>query len=366
MAPSSPDRKGDAVYRKAINAALSAALLVSISPGADAAPKTKMAYAVSAHPDDELPAWGAIERRPDVYTVFVILTKGEGTFSCKTLEESLPNDDEGLGFEDVTMAEGLLGHSGRSPWDGAYRYQGPDSPAGQPDKGERHPLGYPWVGRGTQACADARVASWHWFLDGMASIDPTLANMAIAGDPYLDDDYVGETCEEPVGCVEVWANDDGARVVFDFGDGGLVDQTDDPLLAHEVTSALQTLRARRGVWGLPELPEAGVIAAVYYYDGSNPVCDYYDHRDHGAVAEALYETDQHAGPQTGPACIADPRFVEAPAPAIRTRPDTLALANLVDPVTERRIGPYVVNYGWLFDTYQFQGDPYLGYWRRFG
>jgi hypothetical protein len=330
-------------------------------PGA----KTKMVYAVSAHPDDEIPAWGAIERRPRIYTVFVIMTKGEQTFSCKTIEESLPNDDQGLGFEDATMVEGLFGHSGRAVWDGAYRYQGPGSPVDQPDLGERHPLGNPWVGRGTRACADARVASWHWFLDGMAALDASLANMEIAGDPYLDDDYVGESCDVAVGCVEVWANEQGARVAFDLGDSGFLDPAGDPLTAQDVTSALQVLRANRVSFGLPALPEAGMVAALYYYDGDDPNCDYYDHADHGAVTEALYETDQGAGPQVGPTCHTDPRFLNAPSLTTPMSPLTLVPANFVDPVTEQRMGTYVVNYGWLFDTYKFNGDPNLVYWKRF-
>lgn len=52
----------------------------------------------------------------------------------------------------------------RNQWDqsGPYRYQGPNSPGDQPDRRERHPLGFPWEGLHSDGCRRANVASWHW------------------------------------------------------------------------------------------------------------------------------------------------------------------------------------------------------------
>lgn len=336
----------------------------TVTAGA-AADRTETFYSVSAHPDDELAGWALIQDRPSTYTVFVIMTKGEFTTSCMTPEESTAPQGPEVG--DLMLVEGFTGpdplnlqeeeYPGGDKYHGPYKYQGPASLVGQPDRGERHPLGFPWTGRGSQACKDARVASWHWFLDGMAEMDPTLAHMNVVDDPRDDDDYRGEFCTPGVACAEVWANEDGARVAFDNGDGKLT--------VDNVAASLQALRANRAAWGIRVLPEAGVLANAYYADESSPACLLYAHPDHRAVRDAIYTVDFGAGPQFGGMC-ADRFFLESPGPVLVTDPATLVFTNYVDPLTEHRIGPYNVNYGWLFPTYQFTGSLDPTFWRRFG
>lgn len=317
--------------------------------------RSEMRYAVIAHPDDEFQGgWALIQDRPATYTVFVIATQGENTRSCIPAGESRPGGDPGLAngvFVEGITGEGFAGLG----LEGPYRYQGPDSPVGEPDKGERHPFGNPWQGKGTLACRLARMASWHWFLDDMAADDASLPDMRIDRHPMRDDDYVGRRCAAGL-CAHVWANRDGARVAFDLGDGNLT--------AGEVRQAVATLRRSRHRWKLPSLREAGVIAASYHYEGGTPGCTFDDHPDHAAVQEALFVDSGDAGPHFGSTCAVDDRHLAHPGPPALIDPVTLVRTNLVDPVTEQRIGPFTVNYGWLWDTYSMVGSPVDRFWQR--
>jgi hypothetical protein len=291
----------------------------------------------------------------------VIMTQGEQTVFCKSAEESQPTrDPEGA---NGTVLEGFSEGDAEGP----YGYQGPGSPVGEPDKNERHPLGNPWKGQGSSACKAARVASWHWFLDEMAATDGGLPDFGVADDPEADDSYKGRFCGDGVGCAKVWATSEGARVAFDLGDRGFpFANNPDPLTAAKVTAAFQVLRRNRAAWGLRVLPEAGVLANTYYYTGPAipGVCGNNDHPDHGAVLSAIYETDQGAGPQFGPTCPLDERYLESPGPELAQNPVTMVRSMLINPVTEDRIGPYVRNYGWLYATYTFDTAPENAYWLR--
>jgi hypothetical protein len=59
------------------------------------------------------------------------------------------------------------------------------------------------------------------------------------------------------------------------------------------------------------------------------------------------------------------RIVANPGPVAFVNPVTLYRANELDPVSERRIGPILVAYGWLWDTYSFHGKLDGTFWRRF-
>lgn len=340
--------------------------LLALAPGVEAKRKRsceggtcttrpEMRYAVVAHPDDEFQgAWALIQDSPETYTVFVTATQGENTRSCMPAGESQPVGDPGL--SNGTFVEGLTGEGfdGRG-LEGPYRYQGPNSPVGEPDKGERHPFGNPWQGTGTEACRLARIASWHWFLDDMAAHDASLPDMRIDGHPMRDNDYAGLRCAAEL-CAHVWANRDGARVAFDLGDGDLT--------ASEVRHAVAALRQRRKEWKLPSVREAGVIAAAYHYSGDTPGCTWEPHVDHAAVQEALYVESDDGVPHFGGTCAVDDRHLTHPGPAAVIDPVTLVRTNLVDPVTEQRIGPYPVNFGWLWDTYSMVGSPADRFWQR--
>ncbi len=334
-----------------------------VTPGKAAASPSEMFYSVSAHSDDEIAGWGMIEQQQDKYIVLILLTLGEQTTSCMTPEESVA--PAGVGVDDAVLVEGFMPsdplglgeHPDGDRYHGPYKYQGPDSPVGQPDKGERHPFGFPWQGQGSQACKDARVASWLWFQDDMAGIDGSVPDMQIGDDPFIDDDYQGEFCTQ-IGCVSVWANELGARVTFDLGDGDLT--------TGEVVAAVQEVRANRAEWGIAILPESGIFANVMHAEAEEGYCRPDAHPDHIAVQDALYGTDFGAGPQYGKACALSKRYRESTGPVAPIDPVALIEANYVDPVTERRIGAYQVNYGWLFETYYFAGPPDPTFWRRFG
>lgn len=364
--------------------------------GAQATAPTEMFYAVVAHPDDEAHSWGFIEKieseglEPDgvpaafsksgTYTVFVTLTHGEGTTSCWTADDAAVSGSQ-LG-EEGFWVEGFDSGETRT---GPYKYQGPDSPVGEPDLSERHPLGDPWQGMDTQACKDARIASWHWFLDDMNELDGSGTDMDIVDDPRLDDDYVGLMCEpghqgrgrgrplsKQVGCADVWANEEGARVAFDLGNccsrrDGSIPPSD--FTEEKAVAALTLLRDRRAEWGLPVLPQRGIFAAVgycTYNDPENPDPTLLgDHPDHVLVSDTIFQNDLGMGTRYGivydcPSdnfLSADERLVIPPDPA------TLFFMDYVEPVTEKRAGPFNINYGWLFATYYFPGG-FSSYWQQ--
>ena len=112
-----------------------------------------------------------------------------------------------------------------------------------------------------------------------------------------------------------------------------------------------------------------MLAGSHYYDGDDPACSrllFYDHPDHGRVQEALRYIDQGAGPQYGvSACPTDDRFAEEADLEVFPEDGTrIIAANFLDPITEQRVGPYLVNYGWLWDTYTFAKGRET-YWRVF-
>ena len=321
-------------------------------------------YFVSAHPDDEAQGWQLIEDFQHHYSVFVLLTRGENTIACMTAQEAEATD-EAPKYDDGT------------PTAGPYMYEGPDSPVGEENLWERHPLGDPWHGRGTDACADARVSSWHWFLDDAARFDPGFPDFGISassdGDPWADDDYQGRFCppghqglgegrppEKQVGCADVWANGDGARVAFELPNA-LPDS--EPFSETDVITAVQTLRENRAHWGIELLPEAGVMAAApaCHRASGTPT----EGRDHETLHNALYGTDLGAGPQYGTVCDEDTnriargdttvgpdrRYGESPGYQEPTDPVGWWELHSVEP-TMHRTGPFQVNYGWLFDTPQ--------------
>jgi hypothetical protein len=393
-------KSGFVLARKlAVLSALAVLASAVVPPAAAHAQEAKSSifYLVEAHPDDEVPGWQLIDDFQDHYTVFVMLTHGERSVACLSAEEShsYPYQTKGEGGE---------------PTVGPYRYEGPDSPVGEPDQGERHPIGDPWQGLDTRECGRAKVASWHWFLDDVAALDPGLPDFGISksatGDPWVDDDYQGSFCvrkkpgksrsknphpHDELGCADVWANDFGARVLFDLGDGGWPAWDSDylepnPFDEEDVVAAVDRVRSNRVEWGLPGLPEAGLMAAA-------PGCDPIEagdraHRDHEAVQNALYEHDFEIGPQFGVVCdgttnsaggtIAgalsgqvnrgspDRRYVESPSPT--QGPDAVEWRelNVDDPVTNSRISPVGINYGWIVDGERGHWDfPFYLLWQRF-
>ena len=340
-------------------------------------------YVVAAHPDDETTSWSYLEQLPeDTYTVFTMLTKGEGTESCLTPEESYnrPGSDA-LPIGELETFVRRVTSDERAPTDedstGPYKYEGPGSPVDEPDKGERHPFGYPWVGTGTEAFKDARVASFHWFLDEQFRNDGIGTDLSIENDPELDDDYKGTFCprghqgrgegqpvEKQIGCAQVWADELGARIFFDFGNPAYSFPFPPPAFTPEmVTAALQTVRASRAAWGMPVLPEEGVLSPAMYPDGESCPENPWLGPDHGVVNEAIRYHDQGLPLRAGiMACETDAIADGAPVRTLHQAPSSMVLWNLLNPVNGYRLGAAVVNYGWLFPDYGFPGCLECSFW----
>ena len=220
---------------------LIAAIVATALHTSRASPLTAMQVVVSPHPDDELEGWAKIRTDDDLYTVFVVMTNGEGTANC--------NGAPGLD-----------------------RRQGERPP--RPTPGEKD--------QKSQTCARARIDSWQHFLDLTAKTLPhgdQLADMrqVIGADP------------------SIWVGPHSARVVFDLGDGNLTGQ--------EVKRAVRQVIAQRGNV-LPGLPVRRLVAAAYWNDAplagdrrapcpADEPCpgddrDYeYENRDHEAVSTTL-------------------------------------------------------------------------------
>ena len=370
--------------------------------------KTSTFYFVQAHPDDEAVSWQLIDDRQDAYGVFITLTRGELSKACMTAEEARAA---------AVKEDGTQG----TPVDGPYRYEGPRSPVGEPNDGERMPLVTPWLGRGHENCGTAKLASWHWFLDDAAQIDFGFPNFGISadpiGNPWLDDDYKGRFCptsdtsddhpspnhtvhpgndpkgkhttpplwDPALGCIDVWANSVGARVAFALDDGGHADITgSDPITEETVIAAIDAVRANRADWGIEVLPESGLIATA---PGCDPLGEGVKaHRDHEAVQNALYEHDFGIGPQFGAVCDEDTNHIgfwlngEEPmgaaspdrryteSPGEQQPPDAAkwALLNYAHPVTNEAQGPIRVDYGWITDGFNGSWDfPLRTTWKRF-
>lgn len=286
--------------------------------------KRQIQYVVTAHPDDEMASWSLVEKSSDNYPVFIVLTQGEQTAYCTP--------------------------GARENW--------------QPSLGEARPAPtLPYVGRGSRACKDARIASWHRFLDAMADGDRELSKA-----PPLR-----RTVRDGALSFRVWADSRSARVAFDLGDGNLT--------AAEVTRAIQAVRARRNEL-FPLTREYGVIAASYSNLRADLGCDVYSHPDHRAVHEAIWTTDQGTpGPQWGRTCVNDPDVRGTGGRVEDVDADTFARAMAVDAPTwdpsrhpdARRRGAFQIHYGWLRPAYweassrdgTAQFDRRQAFWRRF-
>lgn len=360
------------------------------TPGvSDLTTKEGTFYVLQAHVDDEIDGWGLVaQRSPKDYIVWVVVTRGRTTVSCETAAEAASGWDP---YWDLTFVEGM-GFTSTTPpprRTGPFRYQGPDSPVGEPHLSERDPYGDPWQGKGSDACGDARTASWHWFLDEMAAHAPAVHSMNIGDNPWADDDYQGQFCPpgeqwngsssvalKQTGCVQVWADSNGARVVLDLPEMAGYDPPYIPpvqFTPEDVADAFSVVRSRRADWGIPALPEKGVLTPSHYAvgfsdDGGWPDCRNYAHPEHKAVSDAVRYVDLDVGPQYGAAiCDKDPYLKGAETIAAPMNPAAIVATNLVVLVDghEHRVGPYVKNYGWLMPTYGFAASDNF-FWKTQG
>ncbi|MEO6867175.1 MAG: hypothetical protein ABI200_04065 [Gaiellales bacterium] len=186
---------------------------------------------VSPHPDDEMQAVNALLTDPDIYTVWMTVTRGENTSTCNT-----------------------------------------DSRAWQRVEPQYRPDPAP-TGKGTDSCGRARLTSWHTFIDRFGEVtdvptDPleTLRSVDVAG------------------AFEARIGTSSARLVFDGVNGQLT--------RARVERFLDIAVAERGK-SLPDLPIERVIVASYGNDDEQ-LGAIYEHAEHMLVREVLTDRDMSA------------------------------------------------------------------------
>lgn len=268
---------------------------------------------VNPHPDDEYQHWALLEESPDLYSLVVLLTRGEQSGFC---------EPEGVASG---WQEGL-------------------EPAPEPIPD----------GRFTDACAEARIASFTNFFRDMGQVDDTVPSdfgPARVTAPLPDPERVVCRLDEGEECitnttVEVLedARGRGALLIFDLGDGDVTEAE----VAWAVHSVLNVF--------VPELlPEttrvAGIIGGYSTPEAGFPGCFSYPHPDHLAVDRALWTIDFGTGFQASATCATDPRrqlYARVSAlsteHAFRTEPAPGATEVL-------RTGAHTANYGWLHAAY---------------
>ena len=282
-----------------------AAALAACTPLAAASGPNKMSYVVVPHPDDEIQAWSLIENSTGNYKVFIVLNRGEQSFYCGS-----------QGYDEGT------GEISPDPWP---------------------------QGKWTPSCESARTNSFFGFMEAMARTDSALpASFTYAGVKGPFDSLGTEVCRFDDGdCVsdrtaEVWTSYIAAVVWFNLGDGDVT--------ADEVRWAITTVRDNRTALGINDTLRNHNLIGAGYWNDTHPGCSDYAHADHGAVHEALWNTDFDVGYQAVPTCKSDPNVTRIEEVSYEHFHDAFEVSG------NTRVGWHPVHYGWLMS-----GDP--GYWR---
>jgi hypothetical protein len=268
---------------------------------------------LNAHPDDEFQHWALLENRPDIYSVVVLLTRGEQTGFC-TPE----------GFE--------------------VGWQPELEPAPSPLPEAQF----------SASCAEARVNAFTNYFVDMARVDASIPGRFAPVEtsaPLTDPEGVVCRLDGTDECivsttVDLYRDldDRGVLLVFDLGDGDLSDAE----VEWAVRATLDTF--------VPELVGdgarvAGIIGGYSTPENGFPGCFAYPHPDHLAMDRVLWATDFRAGFQASATCATDPRRQLFS----RTSSTATEAAFLTEPVAGsddvRRTGAHTANYGWLNSQY---------------
>lgn len=213
--------------------------------------KARIDYLVAPHPDDEISSWALIDNDSNSYPVFMVMTQGELSGYC-----------------DIEARRNY-----------------------EPEYGELPPVPEPF-GKSLETCKQARIASWHLFLDTMATVDRHLDVPLPLGTFAMTrpcsqcsrEVYQPEPTDVtrvPALEYDLYVGAKSARMVFDFGDLDL--------RREEIRAAVQEARmhASLGTFGLRQ--EGRVIGSAYYSKDTD--CFFRDHTDHDAVLTEINNID---------------------------------------------------------------------------
>ncbi len=289
---------------------------------------TQNSYVAMPHPDDEWESWSLIYGSTSNYKVFIYMTQGEQSSAC-------------LRTNQTSSA-------------GPYWYQGPSSPVGQPNYGETLPAAPPWSTSGGQfsaACKTSRKVSTRQFLNDRASKDSAIPSFSstessaicfsgntLAGVPPRRDD-AGTLITSNCATYFSSTNGYGKLIFFDLGDGDLTKE--------EVQWAITKVKSNKSSFGIPTLPDVNAIGA-FRNSGVYSGCAVYNHADHVAIHQGLWNYDMDMGRQYGRTCSTDPDVAAGGRTGVipsAQQSDNIAMSG------NTRVGPLQKIYAWLASTY---------------
>lgn len=155
-----------------------------------------------------------------------------------------------------------------------------------------------------------------------------------------DSEGTGGACTVRDRTARVWTapNGMGALVMFNLGDGDLTKE--------EVMWAIESVQNNRSLLGLNStLPDYNIIGASYR-NRARTACIQYDHPDHQAVHQALWDHDFGVTHQWGATCASDPDSYRSGSVTAKGVDDAFKIGG-----DGKRIGAHVNNYGWLASPY---------------
>lgn len=268
------------------------------------------------HPDDEMEAWSLIQGTSTRYKVFVYFTLGEETSYCNPTTFNV-----------------------------SFR----------PDLGETPP---PYTPTGTlsSSCGESRITATLNFLNRMSGTDSSIPG-GFSDSSYTTISLPDINNANP-GHVDngTFIADKKMRVynsVTGNGSKGNVlffNLGNQDLTKAEVVWALQSIINNRTAVGLPDIPLHAMIGPfAHTISSSYANCQTYDHPDHYAVHDALYNTDfgmPSPSLQVAATCATDPDYTANPLTGLVS---TTAFNNAfaVNPTTLQREGFFQRDYGWM-------------------
>ncbi len=299
------------------SAVVAAAALSSlaISSTASAAP-VEIEVVAMPHPDDEMEAWSQIQGSTGNYKVFAYFTRGDETSYCDP-----------------------------SSFSASY----------SPSLGET-PTPYTPTGKWSSTCYQSRINSTLNFLNRMSTIDSaipggfssssystiTLPDIGATNPGHVDNGvFIADRTVRVYNSV-TGKGEMGKVLFFNLGDGDLTKA--------EVVWAIKSIMGQRTTLGLPTLPFYAMIGPFSHTTANNYAqCQTYNHVDHYAIHDALYNYDfgmPKPSFQAAATCAADPDYTANPRTGwISTAAYNGAFA--VNATTRYRDGFFQKDYGWL-------------------